>query len=101
MGPCLLEAGEPHPLNLFAYALLLLGQCDRGRAERELDVLFYCQPGKEPVFLENDAAREIRSRDRLPLVYDTAAVLGIEARNQTQQRRLATAARPDNADKFA
>src|SRR5580700_11410680 len=76
-----------------------LGFGDRAQGEREFDVLFRGQPGKQAGFLEHHAdAIGIGLVDRRAVDEDGSRGLPQQSGEHHQQRRLSAAARPDQDD---
>src|SRR5688572_4124922 len=93
---------KPHKAKEMLRALATLAGSDTAHTQAELDVLSGTEPGEEGVIaLEDDGAIAPRSSNGIAGDLDAAVGRLFEAGQHVEHRRLATAARAEQAKEFA
>ncbi len=101
MDVALPEFRKMHQAQIVLHLLLALVFADVLHLHAELDVPANCQPRKQAEFLEDQDAIGSRPTHRRAIHQHLSRGLRTQARDQVQQRGLATSRRTDNAEKLS
>src|SRR5688500_18790866 len=95
------ELRQPHHVDVPLGDLLALGLGPARCLQWQHDVAHDVPPREQPEALEHERAVATRARDLPATDADLAGLDGDEAVQRLEQRRLAAAARPEQADELA